>query len=115
ELVSYSWELRGPIGKLLTAEDESGAQTVRSSSAHVILHAADTPAEGGVRVVARSGEREVAAEADVEVVEETTLVRAGEGIPSPDFIHELGAPWRSRMLNERWQVNSGHRDYRLIA
>lgn len=26
-----------------------------------------------------------------------------------------GSPWRSRLEAERWQVNSGHRDYRLLS
>ena len=37
------------------------------------------------------------------------------GIPTPEFVHEPGAGWRSRMLEERWQVNSGHREFRAVV
>jgi hypothetical protein len=36
----------------------------------------------------------------------------GHGVIPED---QPGAPWRSRMLDGRWQVNTGHRDYRGIA
>jgi hypothetical protein len=50
----------------------------------------------------------------VEVVEEIPTSRTPEGIPEPEFLDQPGAAWRSRMEDKRWQVNSGHRDYRAL-
>ena len=33
----------------------------------------------------------------------------------PELVHHPGATWRSRMVDERWQVNTGHRDFRAVA
>jgi hypothetical protein len=90
----------------------------RDRSEQVLLHATNEPAEGVLSVVARSGGLETWDEATVEVLEELpSSARSGEGIPEPEFVLQPGAPWRSRMLDDggRWQVNSGHRDYRTIA
>jgi hypothetical protein len=38
-----------------------------------------------------------------------------EGIPEPELADFPGAPWRSRLLDGRWQVNSAHPEYRAIA
>jgi len=40
---------------------------------------------------------------------------ADEGIPEPELIDQPGAPWRSRIWEGRWQVNTGHPDYQSIA
>jgi len=55
------------------------------------------------------------AEAEVEIVDEIDGGRSTEGIPEPEFIDLPGVAWRSRMQQDHWQVNSGHRDYRAIA
>jgi hypothetical protein len=104
--VMFAWSLTGAVGSLSEVESARGVVT---------LHAAAEPGEGRLRVTARSGAHEASAEVGVEVVEEIGSTRSNEGIPEPEFVHEPTAPWRSRMLDARWQVNSGHRDYRAIA
>ena len=32
-----------------------------------------------------------------------------------DVRKTIGRSWRSRMIDDRWHVNSGHREYRAIA
>lgn len=120
--VQYSWELSGPVGTLVTLDDSAVVERAlgenedrRGMPAHVVLAAADLPGEGTLRVVATSGDRSASAEAAVEVLEEIGSIRSAEGIPQPEFVHEPGAGWRSRMVESRWQVNSGHREYRAIA
>jgi hypothetical protein len=108
--VAYDWNLTGAVGVLNQVEDVN-------ASDHMLIHAAAEPAEGTLAVVARSGGREARDEAVVEVLDELlSRARSNEGIPEPEFVLQPGAPWRSRMLEDgRWQVNSGHRDYRTIA
>jgi hypothetical protein len=107
--VQYAWSVSGEVGTL-------GPSTAGGSLDQpiVVLRAATVSAEGKITVSARSGGREAAAEADVEVLDELGR-RSKEGIPEPEFVHQPGASWRSRMLEGRWQVNSGHREYRAIA
>ncbi len=40
--------------------------------------------------------------------------RSGEGIPPPVLVDERQGTWRSRWVDERWEVNAGHRDYRAV-
>ncbi len=104
--VVYRWSLVGPVGTLLEMENATG---------RAVFTAAEQPAQGRIAVVAYSADREASAEADVIVLDELGDRRSDEGIPKPEFVDEPGASWRSRMIDDRWQVNSGHREYRAIA
>lgn len=106
EGVAYEWSLAGPVGELAETEAQAGS---------ALLCAAEAPAEGSIHVRAYQGDREARAEAPVEVLDELPAARPDEGIPEPEFVHQPGAGWRSRMADGRWQVNSGHREYRAIA
>ena len=66
-------------------------------------------------VIARSGGLDARAEVAVAVLREIPSGQGSEGIPEPELVHEPGAPWRSRMLDGRWQVNTGHREFRAVA
>lgn len=104
--VQYHWSLAGPVGSLAPVE---------GSPERALLTAAAEPATGSVRVEAISDGARVAAEAPVAVLDVLPPPRSHEGIPRPDLMDAPGAPWRSRMLDGRWQVNSGHADFRAIA
>ena len=58
-----------------------------------------------------STDREASAAIPIEVVEEAAT-SSDEGIPEPELVDHAGANWRSRILESRWQVNTGHPDYR---
>lgn len=103
--VAYEWNLSPGVGSI-TLLDHPG---------RVRLVAGEHAAEGMLSVVARSGERECSAQAHVEVVEEISGGPSDEGIPEPELVDPPGAPWRSRVFEGRWQVNSGHADYKAIA
>jgi hypothetical protein len=106
EPIEYRFDLTPAIGALETIED-------RPDRIRVV--AGGVPATGSLRAVATSDGIEVAAEVAVEVVEQLPRARGAEGIPEPELVHHPGAQWRSRMLDGRWQVNTGHRDYRTVA
>jgi hypothetical protein len=82
----------------------------------VELLAADSPGEGFLTVDARERTtgNEASAEATVEVVD-LLPTSTGEGIPEPELVDAPGASWRSRLHQGRWQVNSGHPDYRASS
>ncbi|HEY7819662.1 MAG TPA: hypothetical protein VIG29_15685, partial [Vicinamibacteria bacterium] len=99
--VELAWEVLGSVGRL------------RSDSGRFVLEAADSPGEGALSVVAREPATGGVASAAVPVEIVDVLPSSGnEGIPEPELIDAPGASWRSRLLEERWQVNSGHPDYR---
>jgi len=106
EPVEYTWSLSAPVGTLSAKGEPLG---------RVLFTAGEQEASATLTVVARSGEIEVQAEVDVEVLEEIPSGRGKEGIPEPELVDEPGTGWRSRMQDGRWQVNSGHREYRTIA
>lgn len=104
--VDFAWELWGNVATLDVAE---------GSTASVRLTADDRPGEGILSVLARSGEREASEAVPVLVVAELEGRGWDEGIPEPELVDQPGASWRSRIVEGRWQVNAGHRDYRAIA
>jgi hypothetical protein len=104
--LELDWRLEGPVGRLDDHEP---------SAAEVVLIAGESEAEGRLLVTARSSDRTASAEAPVEVLEAIGSRRASEGIPEPELVDQPGAGWRSRMLDGRWQVNAGHRDYRSLV
>jgi hypothetical protein len=105
EGIDYTWELWGDLGELAPLE---GQRTT--------LSARGEPGEGILSVHARESAtgREASAAAPVEVVE-LAASSGHEGIPEPELVDAPGARWRSRLLDERWQVNTGHADYKACA
>ena len=103
--VEYGWSIDGAIGSLI----HDGLPPER-----VILAAGDVEARGRLLVVARSEGHEARAETAVEVLAEIPAGRGSEGIPEPKLVHHPGAPWRSRMEDGQWAVNTGHRDFRAV-
>jgi len=110
ESVTFEWSLTPEVGTIQTPED------IPAGGPEIAIQASEHPAEGRVSVLARgeSGASAIA-EAPVEILEEILRGNASEGIPEPEFVDQPGSLWRSRMLDERWQVNAGHRDFRAIA
>jgi len=54
--------------------------------------------------------------ATVEIVEAGDSARSPRtGIPEPSFVAAPAAPWRSRMSEGRWEVNSAHADFRAAS
>jgi transcriptional regulator with GAF, ATPase, and Fis domain len=78
-----------------------------------VLVAGESVSEGILSVHAKqaSTESEASAAVPVEVVMEVAT-SSDEGIPEPELVDGAGAKWRSRVLEGRWQVNTGHPDYR---
>ena len=101
EGVAYRWELFGKVGE------------VREEGASARLVAAETPSEGILSVYARepASDGEASAAVPVEIVE-ALPGNTDEGIPEPELIDRPGASWRSRVYEGRWQVNTGHPDYK---
>jgi hypothetical protein len=104
-----SWQLLGGVGRL---EPES------ADTPEVVVVATDAPCAGTLRLrveVDGPPRRHCDAEAPILVIDQLGPARSGEGIPAPTLVEDPGAPWRSRWLDERWEVNAAHRDYRACA
>jgi hypothetical protein len=68
-----------------------------------------------VRVRARQDERTAEATAELRVSEQLEPPDVGDqGVPDPQPVHEPSGPWRSRVLDGRWEYNTGHRDYQAV-
>jgi len=97
--VSFAWRLEGP-GRL-SPEGE-----------RAIYRAPDEPGEARGIVTATQGD--VIAEGDGRIrVTEAVEPPGGRdaGIPDPEPNPAPAEPWRSRILEGRWQYNSAHPDY----
>jgi hypothetical protein len=97
---TFEWRLEGP-GEL----DVAGAEAT--------YLAPDAEADGSIHVLARDGERVATARADVQVREAVDRARAA-GIPEPLGVNAPSEPWRSRIRDNRWEYNEGHRDYAAV-
>ncbi len=62
-------------------------------------------------VTASTNDAEASAGAAIEVVDATPSPSADGGIPDPVPVHAPDERWRSRMHEQGWEYNTGHRDY----
>jgi hypothetical protein len=104
--VAYEWSLTAPVAELSHDGEPAG---------RVTLLAGEREASAKLSVIARAQGHECGATIDVDVVEEIPAGGGGEGIPEPELVDQPGAAWRSRFHDGRWQVNTGHRDFRAVA
>jgi hypothetical protein len=103
--LDVEWAVDGPDCSIV----ESGPRTAE-------LTAGSPLGKALVRVSIMEGARLVEAAAEFSIVEPRAGV--GEertGIPEPTFVDDGRAGWRSRMVGTRWEVNSGHDDFRAAA
>ncbi len=101
EDLRFDWRASGALS-LSSANELATVEGLRAS-----------PAES-VEVIARQSERERMCVVPVRVVSELHR-RADAGIPQPEEVSEPLQTWRSRLVDERWQINTGHPDYRALA
>lgn len=101
EGVTFEWKASSALS-LAAAEDLATIEALSASTAE------------SVEVLARQGERERVFIVPVRVVSEHHR-RADAGIPQPEEVNEPLQSWRSRLTENRWQVNTGHPDYRAFA
>lgn len=102
--VDFAWRLEGEAVVFLALAPTS-----------VRLEAGREPGRAALMVTARSGDVLTWAEARVDVVQVGGLRGGDEGIPEPEFANCPGQPWRSRMMDGRWQVNTGHPEFEAVS
>lgn len=69
----------------------------------------------GVAVVAKQGDRNAEAEAEIEIVDKLKGENPDAGIPDPRRAFDPDGDWRSRVVSRRWEYNAAHPDYQAIA
>jgi len=106
EPLEHEWQL--------TPSGVGGVQTIDGAADRVRVFGGERAGSGTLSVVVRQHGASARAEATVEVVEQLARGPSAEGIPEPELVHQPASTWRSRMLDGRWQVNSGHRDFRAV-
>ena len=104
--VSHEWSLSASIATLSTEGEALG---------RVAVLAGEREGTASLDVTARQDGREARAEVEVAIVAEIPAGQGSEGVPEPELVHRPAEAWRSRFEDGRWQVNSGHREYRAIA
>jgi hypothetical protein len=106
--LSFLWRVEDPLASI---EPDAARQD------QALLVAGDETGTTALLVFATSGDHDAVARVDVEV--KAVRARAGEGgaegIPTPDLVEDPGGSWRSRLVDERWEVNAAHSDYRAAA
>ncbi len=100
--LSYGWAI---AGEGFSLEGDGPRPAVRASSDVL------PGAEAVISLVVSQGEQTASALAVVRCADSKRRPRGMDGIPTPLLVDAPGAPWRSRMENDVWQVNAGHEDY----
>jgi hypothetical protein len=117
EDVRFTWEVTRGVG--MVEEDAGGSAGAggagRIGRCVVTFQAADVTGEGALIVVANTGSERAEAEAPVEITDDLPDRGSNEGIPDPELVDSPSERWRSRMQEDRWQVNAGHPDFRELA
>ena len=103
--VHLAWRLEGP------GELEPEERRARYTAPDV-----DPESLREIRIVvtAEQGEVRVESSAAVHVVPPDASERL-KGIPDPHPVSAPGEPWRSRVLDGRWEYNEAHRDYLAVS
>ena len=101
--MDFNWELWGRIGTL---------SEIQGKTDQILFTGADEPTEGIISVLVTSAEHQASAVAPVEILTSLPVGPSDEGIPEPELLDQPGAPWRSRISDGRWQVNTAHPDYK---
>jgi hypothetical protein len=104
--VSFRWRLVGAAVQL-SEVDPAGPET------HIV--AGEVAGEATLTVFGWTETEEASIVATVEVFDEPMLHPSRDGIPEPMLIDDPGAAWRSRLIEGRWEVNSGHAEFRDIG
>ena len=100
-----AWSGGGELGRL---DPATGMETT--------FHAGEAVGTATLSAEVREAQRGCTAVATVRIVEASPADEARRaGIPEPVFVDEPNATWRSRMPDGRWEVNSGHPNYRVAA
>ncbi len=116
EPVRFAWILEGLPGEIhspLRGEGMPGHG--EDAGSEVVLTVFGTVGKGLLRVRAGTAGLEAEAEAVVTVVDESGRGGGSEGVPEPEFVEDPGGRWRSRMQEDRWQVNTSHPDFRAVT
>jgi hypothetical protein len=113
EPVTFEWTLSSDIGRL-RSETEEPRDTDTATGERVTFEARYAPGDGSIHVTATAPSGAAIAEVPVTITDELPG-RGDEGIPDPELVDAPGERWRSRLLEERWQVNSGHGDFRAVG
>jgi hypothetical protein len=96
--VTWSWRLDGE-GHLDWSDNEATFTAPASSG------------EAQIEVTVRQDRLQASAVATAHFSEELAGREKVSGIPEPEPVSAPNEPWRSRLVGDRWQFNTGHRDY----
>jgi hypothetical protein len=99
--VSFSWTATGGLTLLAAGEFVTVTAPVASENEQLEL-------------AARQGTVERRASVPVRVLADLQR-KTDSGIPQPEEVNEPLQSWRSRLVDDRWQINVGHSDYRALA
>ncbi len=102
ERVAFAWRSEGPV-------------TLSASEGESVLARGESAGAAAVHLQASAGDERAIAEAQVSVVAQPRPKATDAGIPQPVEINEPLQGWRSRTIENEWQVNVGHPDYRALA
>lgn len=107
------FRIRRPLDIRWTIEGEGPPlATIEADGATAVLVAGANAGTVTVRATVGEAERTSHDEAVVEIVAIEAAEQAPRsGIPEPVFLDEPASAWRSRMIDHRWEVNSGHPDF----
>lgn len=110
ELMEFTWRVESPGTNIVESGRSEHISITESGTDEIQIRAGQETGRGRIIVDVRTVNESTHGELDLRVTEGGAS--RSEGIPEPEFLDAPGASWRSRMESGRWQVNSGHPDFR---
>ena len=80
-----------------------------------VLTSGHDPGRGTLEIEARSGGRTAVARVEYEILAHALPPDPGFGVPDPAWIDDAAGSWRSRIVEDRWEVNAAHPDFAACA
>lgn len=106
---------RGARGEIRWTWSVSGPGQVDAEGARAHYIAGDADGEATVEATAVDGALSATGRAAIETSEAARGQEKASGIPEPHPVHAPLETWRSRLFGQRWEFNTGHRDYLAVS
>jgi hypothetical protein len=126
--IEFMWQIAegdgalGPVGSppqqaadVAREPDKHGSTAWVSPEPRVGFRAGESLGVVRLRLSARQAKNVGEGEARIEIVDKLAGDSPDAGIPDPKRVFDPAGDWRSRVLENHWEYNAAHPDYRAVA
>ncbi len=102
EPTSFRFKTAGAFATAIGRDDEPF---------EVVLTSGNDPGRGMLEIEGRADGRTAVARVAYEILAYALQPESGFGAPDPTWVEDAAGSWRSRVADDRWEVNAAHPDF----